>query len=148
MEQNQPVLVRVHADLAKTRMNLPGNDIGLVGLEDSAVAAQQIENQQIRDRSAIGEAPSFDPVRPPIADLPAELGKHSRLADAGLPDETDRLAVSIFDLAQEVVQDRELAFAIDKDCRAGRRRFAEPGAAVGNAEQTVSRDRLGLAFEY
>jgi hypothetical protein len=57
------------------------------------------------------------------------------------------LAVPVFDLPQKIVQNRQLALAIDKDRRTRRRRFAQPGAAMGNLEQTISRDRLGLAFE-
>ena len=57
------------------------------------------------------------------------------------------MAVSVFDLPKKIVQDRELALAIDEDCRASRRRLAEPGASMGNTEQTISRDRFGLAFE-
>src|SRR6516165_7456124 len=116
MEQDCPVLVRTHPNLAKTQMNLLGEGIGRITLENSAVAAQQIENQQIGNRSAIGEAPSFDSAVSSSCDLAAKLGKHPRFADAGLPDKTNRSAVSIFDLAEEIVQYRELAFAIDKDC--------------------------------
>jgi len=131
MEQNRPVVVRVHPDFAKARMDLLDNDVGFVGLENSAVAAQKIENQQIGDRGAIREAPSFDPRRTSVRDLPAEFGEEPRLADAGLADEAHGLAVSVFDLPKKIVQDRELALAIDEDCRASRRRLAEPGASMG-----------------
>src|SRR6516165_7551477 len=148
MEQDWAGLVRIHPDLAKPRMDLRGDNIGVVAFENSAVAPQQVEHQQIGDRSAIGEAPSFNPAGTTIGDLPAKLGKHARLADAGFANETDSLAVTLFDLAQEIVQNRELALAIDKDCRARRWRFAEPRAAMGNAEQSKSRDGFDLAFEY
>src|SRR5215472_6161922 len=107
MEQNRPILVRVHPDLAKARADSLDDDIGGVGLQNPTIAAQQIENQQIGDRGAIGKAPSFDPGHPSVADLAAELGKEPRLTDARLTDETDGLAVSIFDLPKEIVQDRE-----------------------------------------
>ena len=116
MEQDRAILVRIHPDLAKARANLLGDGIGGVCLDNPAVAAQQIESQQIRDRGAIGEASSFDPGRPFVSNLPPEFGEEPRLADAGLADEADGLAMPVFDLPKEIVQDRELAFAIDKDC--------------------------------
>jgi len=57
------------------------------------------------------------------------------------------LAVPVFDLPQKIVQNRQLALAIDKNRRTRRQRLTQPGAAMGNLEQTISRDRLGLAFE-
>src|SRR5271167_727555 len=147
MEKNQPILVRIHPNLAKARADPLGDDIGGVSLENPTIAAQEVENQQIGDRGAIGEAPSFDPGHPSVGDLSAELGKEPRLADAGLADETDGLATPVFDLPKEIVQDRELALAIDKNCRTRRGRFSEPGSAMGHTEQTISRNRLDLAFE-
>src|SRR5208282_459577 len=116
MEQDRSILVRIHSDFAKARTDLLGDDIGGIGLEDPAIAAQEVESQQVWDRGAVGEAPSFDPGYPSVRDLPAELGKEPRLADAGLADEADGLAVSIFDLPKKIVQDREFALAIYKDC--------------------------------
>src|SRR5208282_4673528 len=55
--------------------------------------------------------------------------------------------MSVFDLLQEIVQDRELALAVDKYCRARQRGLAEPGPAMRNTEQAISRDRLGFAFQ-
>src|SRR5215471_7227973 len=112
MQKNQAILVRVHPDLAKARADPLGNDIGAVGLDNPTIAAQQIQNQQIGDCCAIGEAPSFDPGHPSVGDLAAELGKEPRLTDTRLTDETDGLTVSIFDLPKEIVQDREFALAI------------------------------------
>ena len=120
---------------------------GAVGFENPAIAAQQIESQQIGDRGAIGEASSLDPGRTSVGNLPAEFGEQPGLADAGLADEADGLAMPVFDLPKKIVQDRELALAIDKNRRARRWRLAQPGAAMRHPEQTISRDRLGLAFE-
>ena len=75
MEQDGPVLVRINFDLAKACADLLGDDIGGIGLENPAVAAQEVEYQRVGDRSTIGKAPSFDPGHPPIGDMPAELGK-------------------------------------------------------------------------
>src|SRR6516162_1130009 len=136
MEKNRPILVRVHTDLEKARAYPRRDDIGGVGLKNPTIAAQQIQNQQIGDPSAIGEAPPFDPGHPSVGDLAADLGKEPRLTDARLTDETDGLAVSIFYLPKEIVQDRELALAIDKDCRTRRRRLAQSRPAMGNTEQT------------
>ena len=75
------------------------------------------------DRGAVGEASSFDPGHPSVGDLPAELGEEPGLADARLTDEANGLAMSVFDLPKKIVQDRELALAIDKNRRARRRRL-------------------------
>jgi|SRR6516164_299410 len=147
MKKNRGILVWIHPDLAKAGADLLGDHIGLVGLENSAVAAQEIENEQIGDRGAIREAPCFDPGHPSVGDLPTELGKQPRLADPGLTDEANRLAMPVFDLPEEIVQDRELALAIDEDSRARGWRLAEPRAAMGNTEQAISRYRLGFAPE-
>ena len=147
MEKNQPILVRIHPNLAKAGADPLGDYIGGVGLENSTIAAQEVEDQQVWDRGAIGEAPSFDPGHPSVGDLPTEFGKHPRLADARLADEANGLAVPVFDLPKEIIQDRELTLAIDKDCGTRRCRLAQPRAAMGNTQQAISRDRLGLAFE-
>ena len=128
-------------------MYLVNHCIRRVGLENAAGAAQQVESEQVRDRSTVGKAPSLDPACSPICNLTAELGKQPRLADTGLADEADGLAPPVFDLLQKIVQNRQLALAIDKDRGTRLQRFAQPGAAMGNLEQTISRDRLGLAFE-
>src|SRR5215472_4712412 len=104
MKQDRTILVRIHPDLAKAVMNLAGDDLMGVGLDNPTVAAQQVESKQVRDRSAVGETPSLYPARTPVSDLPAELGKEPRLADAGFADKADRLAMAVFDLAEEIVQ--------------------------------------------
>ena len=126
MEQDRAVLVRIHPDLAKARADLFGDDIGGIGLENPAVAAQEIERQQVRDRGAVGEASSFYPGRPSVGDLPAEFGEQPGLADAGLADKADGLAMSVFDVPKNIVQDCELALAIDKNRRTRRCRFSQP----------------------
>src|SRR6516162_340168 len=140
-------LVRIHPDLAEADMHLVNHCIRRVGLKNAAGAAQQVENEQVRDPSTVGKAPSLNPVRTPICNLTAELGKQPGLADARLAYEAYDSAVPVFDLPQKIVQNRQLALAIDKDRRTRRQRLAQPGAAMGNLEQTISRDRLGLAFE-
>src|SRR6516165_10033616 len=147
MKKNRGILVWIHPDLAKAGADLLGDHIGFIGLENSAVAAQEIENEQIGDRGAIREAPCIDPGHPSVSDLPTELGNEARLADAGLTDEADRLAMPVFDLPEEIVQDRKLTLAIDKNCRTRRWRLAQSGATMGNIEQTISRYRLGFAPE-
>jgi hypothetical protein len=147
MEQDPTVLVCVHAGLAKTGAHLLGDACGGIGLDNSTIAAEQIESEQVGHRGAVGEAPSLSPARPAVSDLPPEFGKEPGLADPGFPDEADSLAAPVLHLPQEIIQNRQLAFAIDKDRRARRGRLAQPGTAVGNREQAISRDRLGLAPE-
>jgi hypothetical protein len=109
MEQDRPILVRIHRYRAKAGMDLLGDCIGDVRFKNSAGAAQQIERQQIGDRGAVREASSFHPSHPPVSDLPAEFGKKPRLADAGFADEPDGLSMPVFDLPEEIVQDRKFA---------------------------------------
>src|SRR5712692_4976046 len=130
MQKDRPILVRVHPDFAQARANLLGDDIGDVGVSNPAIAAQQIEGEEVRDPRAIRKTTALDPGYPSGGKLAAELGDEPRLADAGLADETNRLAAPVFNLPKDVVQDRELAFAIDKIRRARRRRFAQPGAPM------------------
>ncbi len=146
MEQDRPVLVGIHPDLAQARADFVGDNIGGIGLDNPAIAAQQVEGEQVGNGGAVGEAASFDPGHASVGDLPAELGEQPGFADAGFADEADGLAMPVFDLPQKIVQDRKLALAIDKNRRARRRQLAQPGAAVRHAEQTKSRDRLGLAL--
>ena len=75
-----------------------------------------------------------------------EFSKEPRLADPGLSNNADRLAATVFDLPQKIVQDRALALAVDKNGRARRRELAEPGAAMRNTKQAISRDRFSLAL--
>ena len=128
MEKNQPILVRIHPNLAKGRADPLGDDIGGVGLENPTIAAQEVEDQQVWDRGAIGQAPSLDPGHPPVGDLTAEFAKHPRLADARLADEANGLAVPVFDLPKEIIQDRELILTINKSRHASGCRLAQPGA--------------------
>src|SRR5262249_51739584 len=75
------------------------------------------------------------------------FGEEARLADARLADKADGLAMAVFDLPKEIVQNRQLAHAIDKDRGTRRRRLAQSRAAMGDAEQTISRNRFSLALE-
>ena len=43
-------------------MQLSDNGLGIVGLDDPADTAQQIEDEQIRNHRAVGKAPPLDPV--------------------------------------------------------------------------------------
>src|SRR6516165_10833105 len=108
---------------------------------------QQIEGEQVRDLCAIGKAAALDPEDAPLANLLAKFGQESRLADTGLADNADHLAAAVFNLPQEVVQDREFALAVDKNSHASRCRLAQPGAPMGDAEQAICQDRLGFTFE-
>ena len=91
-----------------------------IGLENAAIAAQQVEQQQIRDCGAVGNAPAFDPGDASAGELPPEFGEKPRLADAGLADEADCLPLAAFDLPQEIVQNRQLALPVDESCPASR----------------------------
>src|SRR6516225_2190278 len=130
MKKNRGILVWIHPDLAKAGADLLGDHIGLVGLENSAVAAQEIENEQIGDRGAIREAPCFDPGHPSVGDLPTELGKQPRLADPGLTDEANRLAMpcrrKLFKIASSLSRLTKTAVREDGDSRSPERRWETP----------------------
>ena len=131
----------------ETRTNFVGDRIGCICLANPPIAAQQIERQQVRDLRAVGQAAAFDPEDAPLAELPAKLGEEPRLADTGLADDADHLAAAVFDLPHKVVQDREFTLAVDKCRHPSRCRLAQPGAPMGNTEQAICQDRLGLALE-
>jgi hypothetical protein len=81
--------------------------------------------------------------------LTVELGKQSRLANPGLANEADGLAVSILDLPKEVVKGSEFALAIDKNRGAkGLRLVQLRAAAMRHTEQAIRPDRFGFAFKY
>jgi hypothetical protein len=88
--------------------------LALVLTEPAAIAAQQIEQQQIRDSGAVGNTPALDPGHAFAAEFLPEFGEKPRLADAGLADEVDGSPVAVFDLSQDIVQDRQVALAVDE----------------------------------
>src|SRR5262245_57503794 len=132
VEKDGTVLVRIHSDRLQARTDLLGDRVGRVRLANPPIAAQQIEREQVRDLRAIGQAAAFDPGDAPLAELAAELGDEPRLADTRLADDTDDLAAAAFDLPHKIVQDRDLALAIDKCRHPSRYRLTQPGAAMGN----------------
>src|ERR1700757_2027364 len=147
MQEDGTVLLRVHPELLQTGANLLDNCFGDVDLNNSAIAAQQIKKEPIWDCGAVGNTPPLDPGDASLGDLVVEFGKEPGLADSRLANNTGRLAATVFDLLQKIVQNRELTLAVDKNRHAGRRELAEPGAAMRYTEQAVSQGRLDFAFE-
>ena len=113
MQQKRHVAVGFHPNLAQGRTQLFVNDLGRVGIADTAKTAQQVENQQVGNRRAVGEAPPLDPNHR-LAEPTAEFGKEPRFANAGLADNTERLAATLRDRMHQVVQHGHLAGAIDE----------------------------------
>ena len=68
--------------------------------------------------------------------MPAELREQPGFPDAGLADEPHRLAMPVLDLAKGVVQNRQLAVAIDKS-RGG------PGRGLVDARSADAKRRAG-----
>jgi len=147
MEKDCRVPIRIHPHRLEAGTNLVGDRLRHICLANPPVAAQQIENEQVWDLRAIGKAASFDPEDPTLADLPVKLGEEPRFADTGLADDPDHLAATGFGLSQEVAQNRELVFAVDKSRHACRCRLTQSGAPMRNVEQAIGRYRLGLALE-
>ena len=147
MKQDRAVLLGIHCYLAKTGANFLGNCFGCVGLENSAIAAQQVQKQRVGDRHAVRKAPALDPGNALVGELTVELGNEPGLADARVADYANRSAVSVSDPPQKIVQARKFAVSADKGGSANRCDLVERGASMRNAEQAVSDDRLILAFE-
>src|SRR6266436_4103812 len=147
MEKDRTVLLCVHPQLLHARADFFDDYFGGIGLNNPAIAAKQIKEEPIRYCSAVRNTPSLDPRNASVGELPAEFGEEPRLADAGLADDADCLAVTIFDQLKEIVQDGTLALAVDKSCRVSGRQLAQPSATMGDTQQAIRRDRLIFAPE-
>jgi hypothetical protein len=117
MEKNGPTLLRVDPDLSQTRTDLLGDCFSAVVLDDAAIAPQDVEDKQVRNGRAIGEAAAFQPGRSLRSELPTEFCEEPRFPDTRLADDADRLPVTVLDLTQKVVQDRQIAVTIDESRR-------------------------------
>src|SRR5207247_7901561 len=122
MKKNRPVLLWINPDPYQTRTDLLGDCFSAVVLDDAAITPQDVEDQQVRNGRAIGEAAAFQPDHSLRSELPAEFGEEPRFPDTRLADDADCLPVTVFDLPQKVVQDRQIALTIDKSRRTRRRR--------------------------
>ena len=120
MKKHGTVLLGVHPDLLQTRADLLDDRFGGVSLDNSAIAAQQVEEKPKRDCGAVRNTPSLDPGNASTCELPMEFGDEPGLADARLADDADRLAAAAFDLLQEIMQDGALALAVDESRRVTR----------------------------
>src|SRR5260370_4925809 len=114
MEKDRTVLLDVHRQLLEGQTDFLGDYFGGIGLDNPAIAAKQIEEKPIRDCGTVRNTSSLDPGDSSIGELPVEFRKEPRLADAGLADDADRLAVTVFDQLKEIVQDGTFALAVDK----------------------------------
>src|SRR5438876_313913 len=113
MQQQYAVLIGIQPDLSQRRAQLSGRRLGVVSLDDPADAAQQVEDEEIRDHRAVGEAPPLDPGHR-AGEMLAELGKEAGFADAGLSDDADEPAMTLLDRRYHAVQHGDLAHATDK----------------------------------
>ena len=147
MEQDGTILVGIHPDLFERPAHFPGDRFRGVGLKDPAMAAQQVEDEPIGDRGAVGDAPPLDPGNASGGELLAELDEKSGLADARLADDADRLATAAFDLPQEIAQNCKLAVTANESGWMIRTGLAQSRPPVGNPEQPVGHDRLSFALE-
>ena len=147
MKQNRPVLLGIQPHLAQTRTDLRRDRVGRVCLDNPAIAAQKVDDEQVRHRRTVGETPSLDPGYALSRELPVEFGKQPGLADTGLTDHADRLSLAIFDLAKKIVQNGKLVVASGEYRLVSRCRLVECGAPMRHPEQSMSQDRLGSALE-
>src|SRR6266481_2789865 len=103
MKKDGAVLLGVHPDLAQTGADFFGDCLLCIRLDNSVVAAQQVEEEPIGDCSAVRDASALDPGNPSPGELLAEFGEQPGLADPRLPDDADCLAATVFNLPQETV---------------------------------------------
>src|SRR5260370_39653788 len=112
MEKDRTVVLGVHYQLLQSQADFFRDYFGGIGLNNPAIAAKQIEEEPIRDCGAVRNTQAFDPRDATIGELPAEFGEKPRLADAGLADDADHLAVPVFDQLKEIVPDGALLVAV------------------------------------
>src|SRR4029077_11345018 len=101
MEKNGPILLRVDPDPHQTRTDLLGDCFSAVVLDDAAIAPQDVEDKQVRNGRAVGEAAAFHPGRSLRSELPAEFREEPRFPDARLADDANPLPVTVLDLPQK-----------------------------------------------
>src|SRR6266851_52941 len=98
MQQGGAILLGIHPDLSQARADFLGDCLGGVGLNDAAIAAHEIDDEQVGDCCAVRNTSTLYPGCPSPGELPAKFGKEPRLADARLADDADGLSVAVFDL--------------------------------------------------
>ena len=114
MEQNRPILLRIHPNLTQARVEGPEHSLRDIVFGNPAITAQQIDGEEVGYRSTIREAAAFNPGHGAIAELTTELGQQPRLANPGLANEANGLAASVLYLPKKVVEGCEFALAIYK----------------------------------
>jgi len=114
VKQDWSVLVGVQPRLAQTRTDLFGDRLRGIGLDDPTIAAQQVDDQPIRDRRRVGETPSLDPSDASLREPAVEFGEQSGLANPRLADNADRTSRAVFDAPKKFVQNGELVVASDE----------------------------------
>ena len=129
-------LGRIDTDRLERAAHLLGDGFGLVAVIETAAVAQELEQREVRDVAAVGDAVRLEPGDLPAAEPPAELVEEARLADAGLPRDADDLC-----LARQRRGQPALVEEIELLAAAHEARHPTTGAKAGalGAEQPVAR---------
>src|SRR5690349_6269966 len=142
MQEDRSVLRDVHFHFLESEADLLDDCFGRIGLDNRATVAQQVEEEPIRDCGSIGYTAALHPRDASVGEFPMEFGNQPRLANAGLADDADYLALPAFDQLKEIMQNGALVVAVDKSRRARRGRLAQSGAAMRHIKQAISRNGL------
>jgi hypothetical protein len=138
LEEVRPPLAGIRADPPQPRAHLLGDPLRAVGVPDPEVLAQDVEHRQIGHRPAVGRAGPLQ-VRDPLpAQALPELEEQPRLADAGLAEDADHLAVSPLGRLPAAPQELELLAPPHEGGHSPSRREPRGGAgleAVGSARR-------------
>ena len=100
MKQDRAILLGVDAYRAQRGTQLLRNRLGAIGFKNAAMAAQQIEDELIRNAGAIRHAAAIDPDDIFFARAAAQFGQEPRLANAGLADDGDNASASVFNFGK------------------------------------------------
>ena len=142
VEEVRRRLVRVHLDFLECEAHLLDDDGRIVGLGDGAVAPQDVEDRQVRDRHAVREATPFQVGDRLAAERAAKLVDEPGLAHARLGADPDGLAVPLHDLREQLLKLRELTIPTDVLTERARRDPLQRRATRPDADQLVGGDRL------
>ena len=134
LQEIRRALGGVHADLLEAAADLLDDRLRAVRIDDPAVRAQDVEERQVRDGAAVGQAASLD-----VADVRpqglAELVEQPALAEPRLADDADHLAAPGDGRVEAALQELEIVPAADEGREAARR----PGLGALPAEEPEHR---------
>ena len=128
-------LGRIDADRLQRAAHLVGDGFGRIAVVETASTAEELEERQVRDVAAVGDAVRLEPGHVPAAEPLAKLVEEARLPDARLARDAHDLPVAHHRRGQPALQEIQLLAAAHEACHTAAR--AEAGAL--GTEQPVAR---------